>query len=122
VCCCDTSKPAPVSSAPEAEPELPASKSDSAAQESAPVNDSAAQESAPVNDVSDFQQRCSAAYDKDPLFKDESYTSQYTNKHGLWWASGDRLVIPNADTLRQFVMCELHDSRTRWCQKDQESY
>ena len=103
------SKPAPVSSAPE--PELPASKSDSAAQESAPVND-----------VSDFQQRCSAAYDKDPLFKDESYTSQYTNKHGLWWASGDRLVIPNADTLRQFVMCELHDSRTRWCQKDQESY
>ena len=101
------SKPAPVSNAPE--PELPASKSDSAAQESAPVNDSAAQDSAPVNDVSDFQQRCSAAYDKDPLFKDESYTSQYTNKHGLWWASGDRLVIPNADALRH-VMCELHDS------------
>ncbi len=85
------SKPAPVSNAPE--PELPASKSDSAAQESAPVNDSAAQESAPVNDVSDFQQRCSAAYDKDPLFKDESHTSQYTNEHGLWWASGDSLII-----------------------------
>ena len=63
------------------EPEsgLPASKSDSAAQESAPVTD-----------VSDFQQRCSAAYDKDPLFKDESHTSQYTNRHGLWWASGDK--------------------------------
>jgi len=51
---------------------------------------SGAQESAPVTDVSDFQQRCSAAYDKDHLFKDESRTSQYTNRHGLWWASGDK--------------------------------
>ncbi len=74
------------------------------------MNDSTTQESAPVNDVSDFQQRCSAAYDKDPLFKDESHTSQYTNKHGLWWASSDRLVMPDADALRQFVMCEMHDS------------
>jgi len=74
------------------------------------VNDSAAQESAPVTDVSDFQQRCSAAHDEDPLFEDESHTSQYTNRHGLWWASGDRLVIPNADALRQFVICEMHDS------------
>jgi len=54
------------------------------------VNDSAAQESAPVTDVSDFQQRCSAAHDEDPLFEDESHTSQYTNRHGLWWASGDK--------------------------------
>jgi len=28
----------------------------------------------------------------------------------LWWASGDKLVIPDADALRQFVMCEMHDS------------
>ncbi len=74
------------------------------------MNDSAAQESDPVTDVSDFQQRRSAAYDEDLLFKDESHASQYTNRHGLWWASGDRLVIPNADALRQFVMCEMHDS------------
>jgi len=96
------SKPAPVSSAPEPESELPAFKSDSAAQESAPVTD-----------VSDFQQGCSAAYDKDPFFQDESHTSQNTNRHGLWWASGDKLFIANAGALRQFVMCEIHDSPWR---------
>jgi len=44
------------------------------------------------------------------LFKDESHTSNYTDMHGLWWASGDRLVIPNADAFGRFVMCEMHDS------------
>ncbi len=47
-------KSAPVSRAPEPGSELPASNSDSAAQDSAPVIDSAAQESAPVTDVSHY--------------------------------------------------------------------
>ena len=36
--------------------------------------------------------------------------SQYTDRHGLWWAPGDKLVVPDADSLRQDVLREMHDS------------
>ncbi|KAA6427584.1 MAG: hypothetical protein FRX49_02247 [Trebouxia sp. A1-2] len=45
-----------------------------------------AMETAPVSALSHFQKRCVAAYEKDPLFKDESNLKQYTCRHGLWWA------------------------------------
>ena len=33
----------------------------------------------------------------------------YTERNGSWW-SNDRLVIPDADALRQFVLCQMHDA------------
>ncbi len=50
---------------------------------------STAQESVPVTDVSDFQQRCML-----PTIRIlGSGMSQYTNSHGLWWASGDFVAM-----------------------------
>ena len=74
------------------------------------VSDSSVQETAPASALSHFQKRCAAAYEKDPLFKDESFLAQYTNRHGLWWAAGDKLVIPDVDALRQNVIRECHDA------------
>ena len=62
-----------------------------------------------ISSLSNFQQRCADAYAKNPGFTDASYPSRYTERHGLWW-SDDKLVIPDADALRQHVMCEMHDS------------
>ena len=84
--------------------------SDSELPSSEPDFDSSVQETAPVADLSHFQKRCASAYEKDPVFKDESLLSQYTNRHGLWWSPNDTLVIPDADDLRQYVMSEMHDS------------
>ena len=85
------------------ESELPASASE-------PDYDTSDKEDAPVTDLSHFQKRCAAAYEKDPAFQDESLLSQFTHRHGLWWAPGDKLVIPDVDDLRQEVMREMHDS------------
>ena len=57
----------------------------------------------------DFQRRCAAAYHKDPACADGSYHKLYTERHGLWW-HGDKLVIPDADALRQYVLREMHDA------------
>ena len=57
----------------------------------------------------DFQRRCAAAYDKDPACTDGSYHNLYTERHGLWWRD-DKLVIPDADALRQYVLREMHDA------------
>ena len=46
--------------------------------------------------ISLSEMRCAAAYEKDPAFQDESLLSKYTNRHRLWCASGDKLVIPAA--------------------------
>ena len=73
-------------------------------------DDSAEQEMLPVSDLSEFQRLCAEAYAKDPAFQDESFTRQYTMKHGLWWAPHDVLVLPDADGLRQKVLHEMHDS------------
>ena len=72
------------------EPDLPAS-----------IDDSTAQENVPVSDLSEFQRRCPEAYAKGPAFEDESFVSQDTLKHGLWWAPHDVLVLPNTDALKQ---------------------
>lgn len=72
--------------------------------------DSRDEENVPVSDLSGYQKPCVAAYAKDPVFQDESLFSQYTNRHGLCWAPGDKLVISDADDLRQDVLREMHDS------------
>ena len=84
-----------------AEPELPASEH---------AFDSSAQASAPVAHLSDCQQRYAAAYDKDLAFQDESQLSLNTSRPGLWWSPEGRLVILDADALRQSRMCKMHDS------------
>ena len=73
-------------------------------------DDSSDKETVPVSDLSHFQKPCAAAYEKDPAFQDESLLSKYNNKHGLWWAPGDKLVIPDADGLRLDLMREMHES------------
>ena len=85
------------------EPDLPsfASQSD---------DDFSDKETAPVSALSHCQKRCAAAYEKDPAFQDESLSSRYTNRYGLWWAPGDNLAIPDADDLRLDLMREMHDS------------
>ena len=93
------SRPAPVAT----EPDLPASASQT-------DDDSSDKETAPVSDLSDFQKRCAAAYEKDPALQDESLSSRYTNRFGLWWAPGDKLAIPDADDLRLDLLREMHDS------------
>ena len=42
------------------------------------ISDSSVQETAPVSALSHFQKRCAAAYEKDPLFKDESNLKLYS--------------------------------------------
>ena len=85
------------------EPDLPASASHT-------DDDSSDKETVPVSDLSHFQKRCAAAYEMDPAFQDESWFSKCTNRHGLWWAPGDKLMIPGADDLRLDLMREMHDS------------
>ena len=73
------------------------------------TSDSGVQQSAPASAWSHFQKCCAAAYEKYPLFKDESDLPQYTCRHGLWWGTGGKLVIPDADALRQDIRHECHD-------------
>ena len=63
-----------------------------------------------MSDLSEFQRCCAEAYAKDPAFEYESFVSQYTLKHGVWWAPHDVLVLPDADALRQKVLHEMHAS------------
>ena len=95
------SKPSPVP-LPASEPEVVAQP-----QESEPDLPSVSPESEPESSVSNFQQRWADAYCKDPDYA--SYSEHYTELDGLWYL-GDKLVIPDADALRQYVLCELHDS------------
>ena len=84
-------------------------ESDMPASQPEPDIDSSVEETAPT-DFSLFQKCCAAGYEKDADFQDESLLRQYTNRHGLWWAPGDVLVVPNADALRQDVLREMHES------------
>ena len=88
---------------------IPTSESGNLPASESAASDSSVQEAAPASAWSQFQKRCAAAYEKDPLFRDESLLAQYTNRHGLWWAPSDKLVVPDADSLRQDVIHECHD-------------
>ena len=94
-----------------AECDLPTSKPDidSSDEETAPRT--ATEASVPFADLSHFQQLCCiAAYDKYSMFQDESLVRREDHRHGLWWATHDVLVVPDAEALRQDLLCEMHDS------------
>ncbi len=67
----------------------------------------------PDSDLTEFQQKCIAGYAKDPYFSDELKLSHLNKLKGLRWSHTDKLVIPDAFDLRQFVVCEMHDSPYR---------
>ena len=83
------SRPAPVVT----ESELPMSDTG--------LDSQALEEPVHALDLSQFQKRCIAAYEQDPDCKDESWLSQLTARHGLWWSPDGKLAQPNADNLRQ---------------------
>ena len=66
-----------------------------------------------ISELTKFQQKCIAGYAKDDYFSDERKLSHLNKLKGLWWSNTDKLVIPDAFDLRQFVMCEIHDSPHR---------
>lgn len=76
-------------------------------QEIGPDLPSASPKSEPEFDASNLQQRCAKRYCQDPDYA--TYSDCNTELDGLWYL-GQKLVIPEADALQQYVMCELHAS------------
>ena len=50
-----------------------------------------------------------AAYDQDPWFSESSNTSNLKFKEGIWW-HGDKIAIPDNQSLKQGILYELHDA------------
>ena len=48
-------------------------------------------------------------YDSDPWFADSSNLQGLLLLDGLWW-EGDRIAVPNVQTLRNALMWDFHDS------------
>ena len=66
----------------------------------------------PDSDSTEFQQKRIVGYAKDLCLSDELKLS-HNKLQGLWWSNTDKLAIPDAFDLRQFVMYEMHDSPYR---------